>query len=372
MKLRSSKDSLLLIFNIFIEKKRMKIILDNLIWMFLYVGQVASITTTTSCNFTRFGGNVHQFVRRCDNHCTILTNFNKIQRVTLKLDFKSVAESQKVEALKFAHNNIHFIPEGIDTYFPKLKALIFYRAGLKKITSDDFKNLTNLEFLNLNCNQIVVLGENLFKFNPNLSHVFMIQNKIKSINPTAFYGLTLLSTVDLTYNTCCNHSAFNQSDVNLLLKSIKQSCWNDTENNLEAMANTTLTESTNQNIEFKKLFNRFVNRTANPVEIITIVNSGVLIILIISLILYCICRWKSQKKPARKQIKIDHTTHEEFSSQNVNDYREEPNAVKVEDEINKEELYSDIETVNLNKKDQVRGLMVDDAVIYAEVNKSMS
>lgn len=81
------------------------------------------------------------------------------------MKFDNKKETENVEALKFAYNQIFTIPDGIDKYFPKLKAFTIYYSRLRTIASEDFKNLTNLEFLNLNYNEIDVLEENLFKFN---------------------------------------------------------------------------------------------------------------------------------------------------------------------------------------------------------------
>ncbi|KAL7011203.1 hypothetical protein ACKWTF_014155 [Chironomus riparius] len=200
-----------------------KVVLFYLLYLSVYE---SNQSFTATCDFSKFARKVHKFVSGCNHHCAILQKINQERKV--QLHFLQHEETAKVEALRFDRNNISVIPDGIDTYFPKLKALIFFKVGLRKITSDDFKNLTNLEFLNLNCNQIVVLGENLFQFSTKLTHILMIQNFIVTINPTTFNDLNSLTTLDLSHNLCYNNSAFNHDDVKKLLIDVKLHCWNET------------------------------------------------------------------------------------------------------------------------------------------------
>ena len=353
----------------------MDLIIFCRILLLALIALISGESITTLCNFDRFVGNIHAFLNKCNNHCTILQKFNRIQKFQLKFN-DTIEKLKNVEALKFSYNNISVIPAGIDTNFPQLKALIFYGAGLTKITSSDFDQMQNLEFLNLIKNDIKVLEENLFKFNKKLTHIFMSKNKIKIINPTAFYGLSNLYTLNLTNNICCNHVAFNHSEVTKLLISVNDTCWNETSKISQSTSkplamdipiHTAHQTTIKPNDDFREFYNRLQKGSA--VEIITTVNSVILIILIILLILHCICKRKPQDKPKSfKPLTIDHTTHEESNSYNVNDYHDVPN-VKLEAVIDEEELYSDIKTDDVNKEEQDGCLEVDEAVIYAEIKK---
>jgi len=206
--------------------------------MSLLVGHVHSQMVTVSCDFNKFPGKLHEALDNYSSYCSIHNNFTGIQKIELKLDNKK--ETENVEALKFAYNQIFTIPDGIDTYFPKLRAFTIYYSRLRTIASEDFKKLTYLEFLNLNYNEIEVLEEKLFQFNPKLAHIFMIQNRIRIIDSSVFYGLNQLTSLDLSSNVCIDYSANNQIGVLMMINNMKLSCWNET---LELSRNISKLES---------------------------------------------------------------------------------------------------------------------------------
>ena len=207
-------------------------------FLLLFVGHVHSQMVTVSCDFNKFPGKLHEAIDHYNSYCSVHNNFTGLQKIELKFDNKM--ETEHVEALKFADNNILTIPDGIDTYFPQLKALIIIRSELTTITSEDFKKLTNLEFLNLNNNKIEVLEENLFKFNPKLAHILMIQNRIRIIDSSAFLDLNQLTSLDLSGNICIKNLANNQIGVLMMINKLKLSCWNET---LELSRNITKIDS---------------------------------------------------------------------------------------------------------------------------------
>lgn len=114
-----------------------------------------------------------------NSSCSIINQYSLIQNNEIKLS--NTTRTQNIEVLKFINKDLQTIPRGIATYFSHLKALVIYNSNLRKISSNDLKNLTNLEFINLNRNSIEFLEENLFQFNPKLAYILIKMNQIRSI-----------------------------------------------------------------------------------------------------------------------------------------------------------------------------------------------
>ncbi|KAL7011201.1 hypothetical protein ACKWTF_014153 [Chironomus riparius] len=122
---------------------------------------------------------------------------------------------------------VPYFPSGIDKSFANLKALQIKKSGLKKISSRNLQNLTELEHLDLSCNKIESLEENLFKFNKNLSVILLNSNKIQEVDPTAFDGLTEITTLELIDNLCISENGVNNDQFQIILSNLKTKCWSE-------------------------------------------------------------------------------------------------------------------------------------------------
>lgn len=320
-----------------------------------------------------------------------------------EISFQNQTKPEKFELLRFIEKNFPTIPRRIDIYIPNLKALVVFKSNLTKITSEDLKNLKDLEFLNLNYNLIEVLENYLFKFNPKLSTILMKSNRIKFVHPTAFHGLNNVQTLDLQNNHCFNgNTEKNQSKSLKLITEINLKCWtepmeilknmsylemevskmiivniNDTLHqkltNMNNHLNDLQSQISHQNYDnFFDFFKSLIERNWKLMEVITVINSGILVI-IIPLILILICKRKPKDQPSKvKSIKIDHVTHEESGSVTIQKHNEIPiNPIYDDtDDAIEEELYSDIPNQNLNKEEQDVSLNIDDSPIYAQIYKT--
>ena len=73
---------------------------------------------------------------------------------------------------------------------------------MKEIIQNDLKVFPELLYLNLGNNDIQVLEQDLFKYNPKLYQVILTKNDIASIHPNILDDLTNLSKFDVTINSC--------------------------------------------------------------------------------------------------------------------------------------------------------------------------
>lgn len=137
---------------------------------------------------------------------------------------KSGHSNDNVDTFHSEGKIIQYFPQGIDKIFKHIKAIAIESANLKELHQSDLKPFTKLEFLSLWGNDIEVLEEGLFAFNPQIKLIELDSNKISHIHPDVFDHLTVLTDLRLTTNKCINKSAYNAADVKALIPEIKTAC----------------------------------------------------------------------------------------------------------------------------------------------------
>ena len=121
---------------------------------------------------------------------------------------------------------ISYFPRGLDAIFKNLKAIYFYIVGLKEIHQSDLKPFPKLIEFGINTNQIEVLEEGLFDYNPNLEYISLAHNNITHIDSKLFDSLTKLRHLYLQTNKCINKYAQDRTTVVNLIKDVKVKCEN--------------------------------------------------------------------------------------------------------------------------------------------------
>ena len=97
---------------------------------------------------------------------------------------------------------------------------------LKEIHKSDLKQFPNLRYLDLDCNDIEALEEDLFMFNPELTRIWLDDNKIVSIGQKTFENLKNLEDFDLSGNACFSKRIQSDMAENIIL--IIKACYNAT------------------------------------------------------------------------------------------------------------------------------------------------
>ena len=77
-------------------------------------------------------------------------------------------ESTNMQAIVIPSQLVHYLPKGIDKFFPNLKGLSVFNSNLKSVMQDDFKPFTQLKFVGFLRNDLETLDNDLFEFNPKL------------------------------------------------------------------------------------------------------------------------------------------------------------------------------------------------------------
>jgi hypothetical protein len=90
--------------------------------------------------------------------------------------------NEDVEAIFFLNTQVKYFPRGLNLVFPRLKHLEIINCGLLELSRDDLAGLEDIEKLYLDCNQLKILPENLFKGMRNLKQVSFNNNKLEFVS----------------------------------------------------------------------------------------------------------------------------------------------------------------------------------------------
>jgi len=183
----------------------------------LSIGSSKSQPVSTNCTFSD-----NNLTSRCDVWSDL-----KIHHENQEINIENAENRENVSTFVVVEKVVPYFPQGIDKYFPNLKALQITSSGLKKISSTDLQSFVHLEFLNLDYNDIEILEANLFKFNKNLSTISLNSNKIMEVDPTAFDGLVRIEKLEVILNICHSANAVNKAQVMLIINNLKTKCWSE-------------------------------------------------------------------------------------------------------------------------------------------------
>jgi hypothetical protein len=124
-------------------------------------------------------------------------------------------------------NIIRYFPTGLEKFYNNLNGIYITNGHLKEIHQRDLKFYTKLEFLDLFCNDIEIIEDDLFRFNPNLLAISFHSNPIFHIEPKVFNGLVKLHSLSLGRNRCTDMIAKNNTqEVKDIIENIKSACNN--------------------------------------------------------------------------------------------------------------------------------------------------
>lgn len=117
-----------------------------------------------------------------------------------------------------------YIPFGIEKFFANIEVLTVQFCGLKIVTKEDLKPLRHLRGLYLQNNEIEILGNDLFKHNPEIQEINLCDNKLKNVAVGVFEPLKNLQKVEILRNLCIDLSAIKSNEVEILIRNVKEKC----------------------------------------------------------------------------------------------------------------------------------------------------
>lgn len=129
-----------------------------------------------------------------------------------------------VEHLSLWNQNMNFIPLGIGSIFPAIKAISWYNSKLLTISADDLQQFPNLIFLGLWMNNLVTLDGDLFKFTPTLQLIDFDGNQIENVGRNLLSDLKNLTVADFSSNFCIDAFAYKAEDIPGLIVKLEDQC----------------------------------------------------------------------------------------------------------------------------------------------------
>ena len=96
---------------------------------------------------------------------------------------------------------------------------------IKEIHQSDLKPFPKLEYLDLDDNDIEIIEEGLFAFNPELIMIIFSENKISQIHANVFDHFTKLTYLRLNKNQCIDMTTANEgTSIQEIIQEVKAKC----------------------------------------------------------------------------------------------------------------------------------------------------
>lgn len=119
----------------------------------------------------------------------------------------------------------NYFPKGLEKFFKNLKMISITSGHLKEVHQSDLLVFPDLIAAYLQINDIEVIEEGLFFYNPKLMVVDLSVNKIARIHPQVFDELVELVTLGLISNRCINvQSRNNRYETEKIIDEVKFRC----------------------------------------------------------------------------------------------------------------------------------------------------
>lgn len=104
------------------------------------------------------------------------------------------------------------IPNGIEFFFTNLDEFVWTPGMLSSIDSNIFKPFPNIYIIDISDNKLVMLGNDLLEYTPNLKQAYFHRNLLKEVGQDLLTGLDYLKIVDFRFNQCISTRA-NTSEL---------------------------------------------------------------------------------------------------------------------------------------------------------------
>jgi len=139
---------------------------------------------------------------------------------------KSGKYNNDVTGLSIRDKRMEYMPSNLADKFKNLVAMRIRQGKLKEVSQNDFKSFPKFRYLNLDANDLEVLDDDLFQFNPLLEVIWFEGNKIKAIGQSTFDNLKNLRDLDMNKNNCFSKRISSKSEISSSLATMKQRCYN--------------------------------------------------------------------------------------------------------------------------------------------------
>ncbi|KAL7011704.1 hypothetical protein ACKWTF_014392 [Chironomus riparius] len=178
------------------------------------------------CTYNTFSYTVLGLIYQCDVK-NDLKIFNDKSAVISTIDGVHEGTKGNNDVIGFYANQktIQVFPKNLEKFFKNLKALWIANCELKEIFQSDLRKFPKLAFILLPGNNIEVIEEGLFAYNPDLEIVGFVDNNLIHVDPNVFDNLNKLSYFWFNNASCVNIAVHNMKDkVKMALNILRMHC----------------------------------------------------------------------------------------------------------------------------------------------------
>jgi len=220
----------------------------------------ASESTSIQCNYNTRDWHVVKNSYHCsiDNDPGITTR-ESAQITSVSDNHKSAKTNADVDAFHVDSKTFYYFPRGLETFFKNILVIDISTSKMKEIHQEDLKPFNKLIQIFLYKNEIEVLEEGLFDFNPDLEFIDFNRNKMVHIEPNIFDHLSKLTYLYFGNNNCIDkHAENSRSETKNVIQALKSQCKNSEFSSLKGKLDNLVKDSDTLNSEmFRKNLLKF-------------------------------------------------------------------------------------------------------------------
>lgn len=120
--------------------------------------------------------------------------------------------------------NIDLMPNNIGSFFPNIEAVEFMDGSTSSISAENLQQFPNLRSLNLYGLNLISLSSDLFTYNPDLEWLDVQVNQIELVGLNLLDNLPKLTTARFSRNVCINMNANTRQEVEALQLELRLRC----------------------------------------------------------------------------------------------------------------------------------------------------
>lgn len=162
---------------------------------------------------------------------------------------KSGYVNGNVLGLSIQNQNMGFVTQLTDTFFPHLRGVWYYNTNITTLSSSDLRQFPYAEYIGFRYNNLERLPADLFRFNPNLKRLDMRNNKIVHVGYRILDNYGRLDDVHFNFNICIDRYGDTPATMVTLKRELNDKCpptrdmipsndrFSELENEIDAMKN---------------------------------------------------------------------------------------------------------------------------------------
>ena len=156
------------------------------------------------------------------NYCEVASLYTTTpNRKITSVDGKNA--TNQYEGFYVKHQNVHYLPTEIGSFFLNVRSFTVVGSKLKEITKNDLKAFTNLKELKLAYNDLEKLDGDLFEHNRKLEYLNLDYNKLKHVGEELLQNLNLAVT-EFSNSGCINAYSYSTSTTSMIIQKLINQC----------------------------------------------------------------------------------------------------------------------------------------------------